>query len=52
MAIICIASKDTDEDCVMHSKTDNIEIVIYDKADEIIKELHFLIYIKLGWKHQ
>ena len=31
-----------------------IEIMIYDKADEVIKELlnHFLIDIKLGWKHE
>ena len=38
----------------MHSKSDNIEIMIYDKADEVIKELveSLLIHIKLGWKHQ
>ena len=31
-----------------------IEIMIYDKADEVIKELlnHFLIDIKLSWKHE
>ena len=40
MTINFISSKDTDEDRVMHSKSDNIEIMIYDKADEFIKE-HF-----------
>ena len=27
----------------MHSKNDNIDIMIYDKADEIIKELFELL---------
>ena len=30
---------DNDEECVMHSKSDNIEIMINDEADEVIKEL-------------
>ena len=30
--------RDTDEECVMHSKSDNI-VITYDKADEVIKEL-------------
>ena len=49
MVIICIATKDTDEDCVMHSKTDNIEIMSYDKSDEVIKNFlsHFWKDIKL-----
>ena len=34
-----IANNDTNEDQVMHSKNDNIEIMINDKADEVIKEL-------------
>ena len=33
-----ISSKDTDEKGVMHSKSDNIEIMIYTKADEVIEE--------------
>ena len=33
-----ISSKDTDEECVMHSKSDNIEIMIYDKVDEVIEK--------------
>ena len=35
-----ISSKyDNDEECVMHSKSDNIKIKIHDKADEVIEEL-------------
>ena len=30
---------DNDEECVMHSKSDNIEIMISDEADEVIKKL-------------
>ena len=34
-----ISSKDDDEDRVMHSKGDNIEIMIDNEADEVIKQL-------------
>ena len=34
-----ISSIDNDEEHVMHSKSDNIEIMMNDKADEIIEEL-------------
>ena len=34
-----ISSIDNDEKRVMHSKSDNIEIMINDEADEIITEL-------------
>ena len=34
-----ISSIDNDEECVMHSKSDNTEIMINDEADEVIKEL-------------
>ena len=37
IAINFISSKDTDEERVMHSKSDNIEIIIPDKADEVMK---------------
>ena len=42
-------SKDNNEECIMHSKFDNIEIMISDKAKEIIEKLlnHFLTDIKL-----
>ena len=33
-----ISSKDDDEEHVMHSKSDNIEIRISDDADEVIKK--------------
>ena len=39
IAINFIFSKDTDEERVMHSKSDNIEIVIYNKGDKVIQEL-------------
>ena len=34
-----ISSIDKDEEHVMHSKSDNIEMIINDEADEVIKEL-------------
>ena len=34
-----MSSKDNNEECVMHSKSDNIEMMINNKADEIIEEL-------------
>ena len=34
-----ISFKDTDEDRVMHSNSYNIEIMMYDKAGEVIKKL-------------
>ena len=43
-----ISSKDNDEERVMHSKSDNIEIMIYDEADEVTKEL----FNSLENKHQ
>ena len=38
--------------CVMHSKSDNIETMINDKADEVIEEVfnHFFLDIKLGFE--
>ena len=39
IAIYFIYSKENDEEHVMHSKGDNIEIMINDKGDEVIKEL-------------
>ena len=38
IAINFISSKDNDEKCVMHSKRDNIEIMINDKAEEVIEK--------------
>ena len=38
IAINFISSKDPDEERVMHSKNDNIEIMISEKADKVIEE--------------
>ena len=38
MAVNFISSKDTDEEFVMHSKSDNMEIMIGDKSDEVIEK--------------
>ena len=37
IAINFISSIDNDEECAIHSKNENIEIVINDEADEVIK---------------
>ena len=34
-----MSSKDNDNERIMHSKSDNIEIMINYKADEVIEEL-------------
>ena len=39
VAINFISSKDISVDCVMHSRSDNIENMVYDKSDEVIKEV-------------
>ena len=36
---IAISSKDNDEESVMYSKGDNIEIIVSDNPDEVIEEL-------------
>ena len=36
-----ISSKNTDEERGIHSKSDNIEIMINDKADEVTEQLDF-----------
>ena len=39
IALNFVSYKDNDEELVMHSKSDNIEIMIDDKADEVTEEL-------------
>ena len=39
LAINFVSSKDNDEEYVMHLKNDNIEIMINDKANEVIEKL-------------
>ena len=43
VAINVISSKDNDEEQFMHSKSDNIGIMINDTADEVIEELFQLL---------
>ena len=43
ISINFISFKDNDEECVMHSKSDNIEIAVNDNADEVIQELFQLL---------
>ena len=49
-----ISSKDNDEEQLMHSKSDDIEILINDEEDEVIEELlnHSIIDIIIIWKNQ
>ena len=39
IAINFISSKDIDEERTMHSKGDNIEVMTYDGANEVIEEI-------------
>ena len=39
IAINFMSLKDTDEQLIMHLKSDNIEVMIKDKANEVIEEL-------------
>ena len=36
-SFLLISFKDTHKECEMHSKSDNIEMMIYDKADEVMR---------------
>ena len=48
------SSKDTDEEWLTHSKSDNIEVMTYDNLDKIIEKLFdcFFLDIKLFKKHK
>ena len=39
MTIDFISSKDSDEICTVHTKSNNIEIVMGNETDQVIKEL-------------
>ena len=43
-----MSSIDNNEELVMHSRSDNIEIMIHDEANNVIKNL--LIYVKIDIK--
>ena len=49
-----ISSKNNDEERVIHSKIDNIDIIINDKADEVIEEIFNSLRnrIKIIWKNR
>ena len=47
-AINFMSSIDNNEELVMHSRSDNIEIMIHDEANNVIKNL--LIYVKIDIK--
>ena len=51
-----ISSKDNDEERVMHSKCDFIEIIISGKGDEVIEELFqsllSMFQKKMVWKYK
>ena len=44
IAINFISSKSTDEERVMHSKSDNIEIMINVKSDKVFDCVHLFYY--------
>ena len=39
IAINFISSKDVDEERVMYSKSDNIELMLYDNANEVVNKV-------------
>ena len=39
MVINCISSKDSDESCTMHIKSNNMEIMMHNETIQIIEEL-------------
>ena len=43
VAINFISSKDTDEEHVMHSKSDNVEFMIYDNVHQVIELFESLL---------
>ena len=49
IAINFISSKDNDEERKMHSKSDNIEIIVCNKADEVIEKLFKSLLNILYW---
>ena len=52
IAINFISYKDNNEECLMYLKSDNMETMINNNADESLFLYHFLINIKLNCKHQ
>ena len=40
-----MSSKDNDKEHVMHSKSHNMEFIIYDNADEVMRDIIFEILV-------
>ena len=51
IAINFISFKDTDEERVMHPKSDSTKVMIYDNADEVIKELFESLISRYHYYH-
>ena len=51
MEINCTSSTKKHEKCVMYSNSNNIEVMINDKADEVLEQLfdHFFLDIDKKW---
>ena len=45
IAIDFFSSRDSDEERVMHSKSDNIEFMIYENADEVMLKIDLICQI-------
>ena len=43
MSINSIFAKDTDQEQMMHLKSDNIEVITYDDVNEVTKEIFELL---------
>ena len=43
MSINSIFAKDTDQEQIMHLKSDNIEVITYDDVNEVTKEIFELL---------
>ena len=52
ISINFVSFKANDKERVMHSKSDSIEFMIYDTADDVIKELFESLLNRLEWKHK
>ena len=52
LVINFVSSKDVDEEGVMHSKSDNIEFILYDNANEVLNGLFesLLLRYQIGLK--
>ena len=45
MTIKFFSSKESEETCIMYSKSDNIEVMMDSKTDKIIEEMFFVFFM-------